>query len=75
MLCSCAGMSRLEMREAIALGVAGVQEMSIALGLDCVSCHGSAPVDEAPRRRAKDAPPLAAYRRTGLLLPMHLRRN
>lgn len=71
MPCSCAGMSRLEMREAIALGVAGVEEMSMALGLDCPSCHAVPPVDETPRR-SKDAPPLAAY---GRLPPLYLRRN
>ena len=74
MPCSCAGMSRLEMREAIALGVAGIQEMSMALGLDCVSCHAAPPPDEAPRR-AKHAPPLTPYRRNGHLPPMYLRRN
>ena len=60
--CSCAEMSRLEVREAISLDVAGIQEMSMAFGLDCPSCHGLAPVDEAPRR-PKDASPLDIYGR------------
>ena len=74
MPCSCLGMSRLEMREAIALGVAGIQEMSMALGFDCGSCQGWASPDEAPRR-AKHAPPLTPYRRNGHLPPLYLRRN
>lgn len=70
-LCSCAEMSRPEMREAIALGLAGIQEMSMAFGFDCASCHGLAPVDEAPQQ-LKDVPPIAAYRH---LAPLYLRRN
>ena len=73
MPCSCAEMSRLEMREAIALGVAGIKEMSMALGLGCASCHGWTP-DEAPRR-AKATPPPAAYGRNGHFPPLYLRRN
>ena len=60
--CSCADISRLEMREAIALGVAGIDEMSMALGVDCSTCRGLAPADEAPRR-PNDALPLDAYGR------------
>ena len=74
MPCSCVEMSRPEMREAIALGVAGVQEMSMAFGLDCASCHGWKLQDEAPRR-SKATPPLAVYGRNGHLPTMHLRRN
>ena len=72
--CSCGEMSRLEIREAIALGVAGIQEMSMALGLDCASCHGWTPVDEAPQR-AKDPPPVPTYGRNGHLPAIYLRRN
>ncbi len=72
--CSCVGMSHLEIREAISLGVAGIQEMSMALGLDCSSCHGWAPTDEAPRR-LKDASPVPTHGRNGHLPAIHLRRN
>ena len=71
--CSCVGMSHLEIREAISLGVAGIQEMSMALGLDCSSCHGWAPTDEAPRR-PKDASPVPTHARNGHLPAIHLRR-
>ena len=72
--CSCVGMSRLEIREAISLGVAGIQEMSMALGLDCGACHDGAPVDEAPRR-PKDASPFPTHGRNGHLPALYLRRN
>lgn len=62
--CTCADISRLEIREAIALGVAGIDEMSMALGVDCSSCRGLAPAEEAPRRQ-KDAPPLDTHGRRG----------
>ena len=74
MPCSCAGMSRLEMREAIALGVAGIEEMSMAFGFDCPSCRALPATDEAPRQ-AKDAPPFWAYGRIGLLPSLYFRRN
>ena len=72
--CSCVGVSRLEIREAIDLGVAGVQEMSMAFGLDCASCHGWALVDEAPRR-PKDGPPVPTYGRNGHSPPSYLPRT
>ena len=69
--CSCVEVSRLEMREAIALGVAGIQEMSLAFGLGCPSCHGWTPVEEAPRR-PKSALPVPLY---GHLPALYLRRS
>ena len=60
--CSCAEMSRLEIREAISLDVAGIEEMSMAFGLDCPSCHGLSPAEEAPRR-LRDASPVTPYGR------------
>ena len=70
--CSCVGVSRLEIREAIDLGVAGVQEMSMAFGFGCASCHGLAPpVDEAPRR-PKSASPVMPYAH---LPALYLRRS
>ena len=46
----------------------------MALGLDCASCHGWTPVDEAPQR-AKDPPPVPTYGRNGHLPAIYLRRN
>ena len=56
--CSCVEMSHLEIREVIALGVAGIQEMSMALGLDCVYCSDWTAPSEASGR-TQSLPPLA----------------